>query len=64
MLELSVDNKKELQIAESPIFESSKMLKISFGTPGNFDIRTYKEILSRINLDDLKKLENYVNNLA
>lgn len=53
LLELSVNSKKELHIAESPIFESSKLLKISFGTPEKFDVRTYKKLLSRINLEDL-----------
>ncbi len=33
MLELSIGNKKELQIEESPLFKSSKMLNFSFGTP-------------------------------
>lgn len=33
MLELFVTNKKELQIEESPIFQSSKMLNLFFGTP-------------------------------
>lgn len=54
MFELFVDNKKELQIAETPLFESSKNLKIFYGAPEEFDIRTFKEILSRINFDDLK----------
>lgn len=61
MLELSVDNKKELQIAESPILESSKMLKFSFGTPENFNIRTYKDILSRIDIEELKKVKKILN---
>ena len=34
MLELFIDTKKELQIEESPIFKSSKMLNCVYGTPG------------------------------
>lgn len=33
MLELFIDNKKELRVEESPIFQSSKMLLNSFGIP-------------------------------
>lgn len=55
MLELYVDNKKELQIAETPLFESSKMLKISFGTTEKFDVRKYKKLLSRVDSNELKE---------
>ncbi len=54
MFELFVNNKKELQIAETPLLESSKNLKIAFGTPERFCIRTFKNQLSRIDLDELK----------
>lgn len=63
MLELFINNKKELQIAETPLFESSKLLKIAFGTPQNFNIRTYKEKLSRINLEDLKAFTKFIKDL-
>lgn len=54
MFELLVNTKKELQIAETPLFRAYKMLKNRYGGPKDFDIRTYKQLLSRINLDDLK----------
>lgn len=60
MLELFLNNKKELQIAETPLFKSSKMLKISFGTPEKFDIRTFKKKLSRLNLEDLKEFHKFI----
>ena len=63
MLELVVNNKKELQIAESPLFEVLKILNFFFGTPQNIDIRTYKEKLSRINLEDLKAFTKFIKDL-
>ena len=63
MFELIVSNKKELQIADTPLFESSKLLKISFGIPEKLDIRTYKEKLSRINLEDLKAFAKFIKDL-
>jgi hypothetical protein len=63
MLELVVNNKKELQIAESPLFEVLKILNFMFGTPKNNDIRTYKEKLSMINLEDLKAFAKFIKDL-
>lgn len=60
MLELVVNNKKELQIAESPLFEVLKILNFMFGTPKNFDIRTYKEKLSIIDLVTLKEFCEFI----
>ena len=60
MLELVVNNKKELQIAESPLFEVLKILNFMFGTPQNIDIRTYKEKLSRIDLVTLKEFCEFI----
>lgn len=60
MLELFVDNKKELQIAESPLFESSKMLNFSFGTPEKFEVRKYKWLLSRVNFQHLKEFRDFL----
>jgi hypothetical protein len=33
LFELFITTKKELQIRENPLFESSKMLHFAFGTP-------------------------------
>ena len=55
MLELFIDNKKELQIAETDLLKSSKMLDFSFGIPKDFDIRTLGVYLLNINLQDLKE---------
>ena len=60
MFELSVDTKKELQIEDSHLFKSSKMLKISNGVPENFDIRTLKQYLSRIDLEEMKEFHKFV----
>lgn len=54
MFELSVSNKKELQIAETPLFESSKLLKNRFGGTQYLDVRKYKSLLSRLDLNELK----------
>ncbi|MCX6077233.1 MAG: hypothetical protein NTW78_10185 [Campylobacterales bacterium] len=64
MLELFLNNKKELQIAETPLFKSSKMLKISFGTPEKFDIRTFKKELSRLNIEDLREFHKFIKKLT
>lgn len=63
MFELFLNSKKELQIAETPLFESSKMLKISFGTPEKFDVRTYTKQLSRIDLEELNVFNKFIKNL-
>ena len=60
MLELFVSNKKELQIAESDLFKSSKILKSAYGIPEKFDIRTFKKYLSSIDLEELNKLHKYI----
>lgn len=54
MFELFVNTKKELQIAETPLFRAFKMVKNHYGGPEDFDIRTYKQLLSRMSLDKLK----------
>ena len=59
MFELSIDTKKELQIAETPLFKSSKMLNFSFGTTKEFDIRTYLAEMSKINLEELKEFYEF-----
>jgi len=63
MLELLVNNKKELQIVESPLFEVLKILNFLFGIPKKFNFRTYKEKLSRINLEDLKAFAKFIKDL-
>lgn len=63
MLELLVNNKKELQIVESPLFEVLKILNFLFGIPKKFDFRTYKDKLSRINLEDLKAFVKFIKDL-
>ncbi len=57
LFELLVSTKKELQIKESPLFESSKMLNLSFGTPnkGHLELlvvclSTYKIIEKSLNI--------------
>lgn len=60
MLELFIDNKKSLTIRKSPILKSSEMLKISFGTPENFNIRIYLRELSRIDLEELKEFYEFI----
>lgn len=64
MLELFVNNKKELQIAESDLFKSSKILNIFFGTPKGFDIRIFKSYLSRIDLEELKEFYKFIKSLT
>lgn len=63
MLELFVDSKKELRIEESPLFKSSEILKNSFGTPKQFDIRTYKKYLSMVELEDLIEFQKIIKKL-
>ena len=60
MLELSVNNKKELQIRDTPLSKSSKMLKISNGIPKDFDIRTFKKHLSIIDLEELREFYDFI----
>ena len=60
MFELSIDNKKRLQIAENQLFETLKILKIAFGTTNGFDVWTFKENLSRVNLEDLIEFYEFV----
>ena len=60
MFELSIDTKKELQIAESDLFESSKMLNISNGVPNGFNIRLFKHHLSKIDLDEMKIFHKFI----
>jgi hypothetical protein len=62
MFELFIDNKKELQIAETPLFKSSKLLKNRFGGAKEFDVRTFKKNLSRIDLGELRELYKFVKN--
>jgi hypothetical protein len=52
-IELFVSNKKELQIAETPLFKSLKILNISYGIPERLDIRTYLKYLSMVDFEDL-----------
>ena len=62
MFELSIDNKKRLQIAESHLFKSLKYLNTAFGGAKGFDVWTFKENLSMINLEDLRDLYRFVKN--
>lgn len=70
MLELFVNNKKELQIEESQLFKSSKMLHVSFGTPrlGQWELyQNYMNILlimKKVHWELLKNWKNqYIPNL-
>ena len=60
MFELSIDKEKRLQIAENQLFETLKILKIAFGTTNGFDVWTFKENLSRVNLEDLIEFYEFV----
>ena len=62
MFELSIDNKKRLQIAENQLFKSLKYLNTAFGGAKGFDVWTFKENLSMINLEDLRDLYRFVKN--
>lgn len=59
MLELSVNNKKELKIVKNDLFKSSKMCNICFGAPEKLNIRTFKKYLSRIDLDELENFYQF-----
>ncbi len=56
VIELFVTTKKELQIAESPLLKSSKMLKNLFGTPDRSYIRTFCSLLEEIDFDSLSMI--------
>ena len=60
MFELFVSTKKELQIAESYLFESSKLLNVSNGVPDDFNIRTFKHHLSKIDLEEMKAFHKFI----
>ena len=60
MFELSIDSKKRLQIAESHLFKSLNCLKVPFGGAKGFDVWTFKENLSRIDLDELREFNGFV----
>ena len=60
MLELFINNKKELQIVENPLFETLKFLKIIYGSPTETNIRTFKLKLSMIDLEDLEEFNNFL----
>jgi len=62
MFELFIDNKKRLQIAENWLFENLKMLKIAFGGAKEFNVRTFKKNLSRVDLGELRELYKFVKN--
>ena len=55
--------KKELQARNSPLFESSKMLNISFGIPKDFEIGTFKKLMAQVKLKDLKVFLKFRENL-
>ena len=38
LFELFIDTKKDLQIAETPLFKGLKYLNLYFGTPEEFDV--------------------------
>lgn len=64
MLELFVNNKKELQIEESQLFKSSKMLHVSFGTPrlGQWELyQNYMNILLIMKKAHWELLKNWKN---
>ena len=60
MFELFIDKEKRLHIAENQLFENLKNLKIAFGGAKEFDVRTYKENLSRIDLEELREFYKFV----
>jgi hypothetical protein len=62
MLELFINNKKELQIVENPLFETLKFLKIIYGSPTELNIRTFKFKLSRIDLENLEEFNIFLKN--
>ena len=62
MFELSIDSKKRLQIAENQLFKTLKILEIAFGITKGFDVWTFKENLSRVDLDELREFYEFVKN--
>ena len=54
--ELLVTTKKELQITETPLFKSSKILNFLSGATNKIDIRTLLIELSKIDVDELKNI--------
>lgn len=62
MFELSIDNKKRLQIAENQLFKSLKYLNTAFGGAKGFDVWTFKENLSKVDLNDLREFYEFVKN--
>jgi len=63
MFELSIDNKKRLQIAENWLFKSLKSLKVTFGGAKEFNVRTFKENLSMVDLEELREFYKLVKSL-
>lgn len=63
MFELSIDNKKRLQIAENWLFKSLKSLKVTFGGAKEFNVRTFKENLSMVDLEELREFYKFVKSL-
>jgi len=60
MLELTINNKKELKIEDSPLLKSSKMLKNSFGTYESFNYKEYFKELAKVDLDELKEFYEFI----
>ena len=60
MFELSIDKEKRLQIAENQLFKTLKILKIAFGITNGFDVWTFKQKLSMIDLEDLREFNKFV----
>ncbi len=60
LLELSINNKKELYIAKNSLYKALENLLFRIGTPEKFDIRTFKKKLSRLNLEDLKEFHKFI----
>lgn len=63
MLELFVNTKKELRIEKTSLFKSSNFLKNLFGAPKKFDIWTFKEYLTKVDLDELEKFYKFIKNI-
>ena len=62
MFELLIDKGKRLQIAENQLFKTLKILEIAFGITKGFDVWTFKENLSRVDLDELREFYEFVKN--
>ena len=56
-MELFIDTKKELTIAENPLLESSKILNFYFGTKKGLNIRKLKKYMRKVDLEDLIELK-------